>query len=237
MSNLFLLPTLLGESDPQDVLPASYLSNVLPLRTFVVEDIRSARRFLRKIGFTVPFEDVTFFILDEHTSTLDIPEEFSQKDIGLLSEAGLPCVADPGTKMVKWAQARGMRVVPVSGPSSIFLSLMASGLNGQQFVFHGYLPVHPIDRIKKIRYIENHSCKTGFTEIFIETPYRNKHLFTSLLKTCKENTSLCLARNITLQSEKIQTFSIGEWKKMTMEELPKENAIFLLQAQQEQHYR
>jgi 16S rRNA (cytidine1402-2'-O)-methyltransferase len=230
MPRLFLLPALLGdESRPEDVLPSNYKSVITPLRTFVVEDIRSARRFLRKAGFTAPFEEVTFYILNEHTSTLEIPAEAALNDIGLLSEAGLPCVADPGAKMVRWAVKRRMKIVPVSGPSSIFLALMASGLNGQHFTFHGYLPVHPLDRERRIRLIENHSAKTGATEIFIETPYRNKHLFASLLKVCKENTMLCLARNITLSSEKIETYPISTWKKMTVE-LPKQNAIFLLQA-------
>ncbi|MDR0763652.1 MAG: SAM-dependent methyltransferase [Bacteroidales bacterium] len=236
MSRLFLLPALLGdESKPEDVLPSNYKLIIAPLRTFVVEDIRSARRFLRKAGFTAPFEEVTFYVLDEHTSILEIPDEAALGDIGLLSEAGLPCVADPGTKMVQWALQRGMKIVPVTGPSSIFLALMASGLNGQNFCFHGYLPVHSLERERKIRSIENHSRTVGIsmgvcsTEIFIETPYRNKHLFASLLKVCKESTMLCLAQNITLPSEKIETYSISEWKKMTVE-LPKQNAIFLLQA-------
>ncbi|MDR0619299.1 MAG: SAM-dependent methyltransferase [Bacteroidales bacterium] len=237
MSRLFLLPALLGdESNPEDVLPANYKLIIAPLRTFVVENIRSARRFLRKAGFTAPFEDVAFHILDEHTSALDIPAEAASNDIGLLSEAGLPCIADPGTKMVQWALQHGMKIVPVSGPSSIFLALMASGLNGQNFCFHGYLPVNPSERERKIQSIENHSLSVakltgiGSAEIFIETPYRNKHLFASLLKVCKKNTMLCLAQNMTLPSEKIETYSTGKWKTMTVE-LPKQNAIFLLQAQ------
>jgi 16S rRNA (cytidine1402-2'-O)-methyltransferase len=237
MSRLFLLPALLGdESKPEDVLPSNYKLIIDPLRTFVVENIRSARRFLRKAGFTASFEEVTFYILDEHTSTLEIPAEAASSDIGLLSEAGLPCIADPGAKMVQWASQHGMTVVPVSGPSSIFLALMASGFNGQNFCFHGYLPVNPLNREHKIRSIENHSrlsvASTGIgsAEIFIETPYRNKHIFASLLKVCKENTMLCLARNITLPSEKIETHSIGKWREITVE-LPKQNAIFLLQAQ------
>jgi 16S rRNA (cytidine1402-2'-O)-methyltransferase len=237
MPRLFLLPTLLGnESTPEDVLPANYKSIIAPLRTFVVENIRSARRFLRKAGFTAPFEEVTFYILDEHTSVLDIPEKTASDDIGLLSEAGLPCIADPGAKMVQWALKQGMKIVPVAGPSSIFLALMASGLNGQNFCFHGYLPVNPLDRERKIQSIENHSLSiakstgTGSAEIFIETPYRNKHLFTSLLKVCKNNTMLCLAQSITLPSEKIETYSTGKWKTMGVE-LPKQNVIFLIQAQ------
>ncbi|MDR1739520.1 MAG: SAM-dependent methyltransferase [Bacteroidales bacterium] len=231
MPRLFLLPTLLGEeSNPQDILPSSYKAVIEDLRVFVVENIRSARRFLRKVGFTANFDtEVRFFVLDEHTSVLDLPFELAESDIGLLSEAGLPCIADPGAKMVRWAQQHGMRVVPVSGPSSIFLALMASGLNGQNFTFHGYLPVHPNDRVRKIRSIEQRSLQTGTAEIFIETPYRNKHLYASLLRVCREETLLCVARSITLPNEDIQTHSIAEWRKIRLE-LGKENVVFLIQA-------
>ncbi|MEG1499026.1 MAG: SAM-dependent methyltransferase [Bacteroidales bacterium] len=238
-SRLFLLPSSLGEMDPSWVLPVIYPEIIQPLRVFFVEETRTARRFLRRAGFKVPFEDVCFLEINEHTIETNL-EEFilnqglseewlSKQDIGLLSEAGLPCVADPGAKVVEWAHRKKIKVVPVSGPSSIFLALMASGFNGQNFCFHGYLPVKPEERLRKIKELENASLQRNQTQIFIETPYRNQHLLESILSCCKRETMLCIAKNITLAQEDIRSLSIEEWRK-NIPNLQKQNTVFLLMA-------
>lgn len=238
-ARLFLLPACLGDTPPEAVLPANYLSQVAPLRAFFVEDIRSARRFLRKVGFDAPFEEVSFVELNEHTKEdsiealldkqgIDIPS-FLQQDIGVLSEAGLPCVADPGAMAVEWAHRKGLQVVPLSGPSSLFMALMASGFNGQNFCFLGYLPAESRERRTRIAEIEAKARKTNQTQIFIETPYRSRQMLESLLETCRPDTRLCVACNITLPDEKILTRSIAQWQKTPMD-LNKKNTVFLISA-------
>lgn len=235
---LFLLPTCLGDTATGDVLPAAYLSRIENLRVFFVEDLRSARRFLRKLGFSTPFEEVLFIELNEHTrescleNVLDkagIDPALLNRDMGVLSEAGLPCVADPGAMAVEWAHRKGIRVVPLSGPSSIFMALMASGFNGQNFAFSGYLPVPPQERRNRIAELENRALKSGQTQIFIETPYRSQQMFLSLLESCRPQTQLCVACNITLPDEFIVTRSIADWKKAPAE-LQKKNTVFLISA-------
>lgn len=238
-ARLFLLPTCLGDTPVSAVLPADYLSRIAHLRAFFVEDLRSARRFLRKAGFTTPFEEVVFVELNEHTKEdsiesllqkLDIdPSDFSRQDIGVLSEAGLPCVADPGAMAVEWAHRNGLRVVPLSGPSSIFMALMASGFNGQNFCFRGYLPAETSERKARIGELESVARKTGQTQIFIETPYRSQQMFESLLATCRPDTRLCVACNITLPDELIVARSISQWQKNPAE-LNKKNTVFLISA-------
>ncbi len=239
MARLMLLPACLGDADPALVLPASYLVRMQHLRVFFVEDLRSARRFLRKIGYKVPFEEVLFVELNEHTKASCLEEVLRQQgvdeallleqDMGVLSEAGLPCVADPGAMAVDWAHRRGLSVVPFSGPSSLFMALMASGLNGQDFCFHGYLPTAPKDRIARIRELEAVSLKRKQTQLFIEAPYRSQAMFESLLEACRPSTRLCVASSITLEDEFIRTRNIAEWKKHPAM-VHKKNTVFLLLA-------
>lgn len=234
---LFLLPTCLGETEPGLVLPARYLSRIEHLRAFFVEDLRSARRFLRKIGYRTDFEEVLFIELNEHTRgrTLDTVlenqgiavSELLGRDMGVLSEAGLPCVADPGSLAVEWAHRNAIRVVPISGPSSIFLALMASGFNGQNFCFHGYLPASPKERAARLRELEFLAGKHSQTQIFIETPYRSQQMFQSILDNCRDETRLCVASEITTETEFIRTLSVSQWKKHPAG-INKKNTVFLI---------
>ncbi|MHC1773918.1 MAG: SAM-dependent methyltransferase [Lentimicrobium sp.] len=216
--SIFLIPSTLGDTQPEQVLPAYNIHLLHRLDVFIVEELRTARRFLRKCGYTKEFDNTTFHILNEHTPEHDILSFLEQAklgvDTGLLSEAGCPAVADPGSMVVKLAQELGIRVVPLSGPSSVIMALMASGFNGQNFTFHGYLPVKEPERIKSIREIERDTLKTGQTHIFIEAPYRNKHMIDSILTTCGNDTMLCIATNITLSDESVITAPVGRWKKM-----------------------
>ncbi|MCM1530811.1 MAG: SAM-dependent methyltransferase [Bacteroides sp.] len=239
MATLFLLPSCLGDTPVSAVLPADYLSRIEHLRAFFVEDLRSARRFLRKAGFNAPFGDVTFVELNEHTKESGIepllqkqlpdPASFSGQDIGVISEAGLPCVADPGAMAVEWAHRKGMKVVPLSGPSSLFMALMASGFNGQSFCFSGYLPVEPKDRQARLVELETRSRKTGQTQIFIETPYRSRQMLESILSACRPETRLCVACNITLPDELIVTRSVEQWRSKPAD-INKKNTVFLISA-------
>jgi 16S rRNA (cytidine1402-2'-O)-methyltransferase len=215
---LILVPVTLGNEKYVEVIPQGVLEKIKNLRFFVVEEIRTARRFLRLIDKTFPIDDTTFFVLNEHTSYNDIESylipAINGNDIGVMSEAGLPCIADPGATIVKLAHIKGIEVQPLTGPSSIIMALIASGLNGQNFTFNGYLPKEKSDRAKKIIELEKLS-KKGFSQIFMETPYRNQQLLETLLETCHSNTYLCIAIDITLDSEKIATKKISEWKNNT----------------------
>lgn len=228
---LYLIPADLGSDFIGHIWPAEHLSTIGHLRHFIVENERSARRFLRKAGFSVAFEEVSFFILDKHTKSEQTLRYLGPMrhglDVGLLSEAGVPCVADPGASIVAMAHNEGYRVMPLVGPSSLILALMASGFNGQQFAFHGYLPLHQNARTNKIRMIEQQSYKLRQTQIFMETPYRNNQLLAGLLKTCAPETLLCIACNLTLPDEYIKTCSIGDWKKK-IPDLHKRPGMFLL---------
>jgi 16S rRNA (cytidine1402-2'-O)-methyltransferase len=229
--SVFLIPSTLGETAPEKVLPSYNIELLQHLDVFIVEEIRTARRFLRKCGYLKDFEAVTFHILNEHTPENEVITFLEQArsgiDTGLLSEAGCPAVADPGSMVVKLAHELKIKVVPLSGPSSIIMSLMASGFNGQSFTFHGYLPVKEPERIKKIREIERDLLRTGQTHIFIEAPYRNKHMIDSILSSCGDETMLCIAANISLADESILTASVGQWKKMNPDP-GKKPAVFLL---------
>jgi 16S rRNA (cytidine1402-2'-O)-methyltransferase len=186
------------------------------LRYFIVEDIRSARRFLRLIDKEFPINDSVFFELNEHTGESDITNYlepiFNGSDIGVLSEAGLPGIADPGAGIIALAHRKRITVTPLSGPSSILLALISSGLNGQNFSFNGYLPVKPAERSAKLRELEKKAGE-GYTQIFMETPYRNQKMLESIITTCHSNTLLCIAADITLPSESIRTMRISEWKR------------------------
>lgn len=229
--NLYLIPTPLGESGFEAGLPAINHQILQRMDVFIVEELRTARRFLRKAGYSRDFETVTFYLLNEHTPDHEALSMLQKADtgqhIGLLSEAGLPCVADPGNIIVRQAHQRGIRVIPLTGPSSIMLSLMASGFNGQNFVFHGYLPVKPEDRVKSLRGLEAALLHDNQTQIFIETPYRNLQMLESIVKTCRPSVMLCIAVDLTLETEWIRSMSISEWKKQHPL-IHKRPAVFLL---------
>lgn len=230
---LYLIPTPLGGNAPAEVLPQDVLDRACSLRCFVVEELRTARRFLRKIDPSFPIDQCTFHELNEHTQTLDsrlllAPVEAGES-IGIMSEAGLPCIADPGAELVAAAQERNIRVVPLIGPSSIFSALMASGLCGQRFSFHGYLPREKDELLRKIRHMEGDSARDNAAQIFMDTPYRNNQLWELLLLSCQDDTRLCVAANITLENEYIVTKTVRNWKKSPRPDLHKQPALFILQ--------
>ncbi len=212
---LYLIPAPLGVADPRLVIPEGTIEKVRELHYFVVEELRSARRYLSSLGLQV--QTLEMGLLNEHT----IPEEMNPLldpmrkgfSMGLISEAGLPAVADPGAGLVALAHENGFQVVPLTGPSSLMLALMASGLNGQQFAFHGYLPVKPQMRDKKIRELERDSARDHQTQIFIETPYRNAALFRALVACCHPRTKLTIALNLTMPDAFTRTQTIEDWRK------------------------
>jgi 16S rRNA (cytidine1402-2'-O)-methyltransferase len=213
---LFLIPVTLGGKEYSYVIPDQVLKITRNLRFFIVEELRSARRYLRLIDRQFPLDESHFSILNEHTPDTDIelllePLQ-SGSDIGLLSEAGLPCLADPGAKIVSLAHKRKYTVIPLTGPSSIIMALISSGFNGQSFTFNGYLPVKPDKKILKIRELEKRA-REGYSQIFMETPYRNHKMLETLIGICNNETKLCIATDITLPSEWIKTMKISEWKK------------------------
>jgi len=232
MSSLYLIPTTLGESDTARVIPSDVSAIVKNIKYFIVENIRTARRYLRKMDPKLNIDELQFFELNQHTDGTviaeylrPIPEGF---DVGIISEAGCPGIADPGAEVVKLAHARQIRVIPLVGPSSILLSLMASGMNGQNFAFIGYIPVKPAERVKAIREIERRSGFEKQTQIFIEAPYRNTQLINDLINTLADQTRLCIACDITLETEYIKTLTVAQWKK-GVPDLNKRPAIFLIQ--------
>lgn len=228
---LFLVPVPIAGDDPCKALPASTIEVIKQLRVFIIENIRTARRFLRKVGYQGDFSDIIFHTLNEHSQADELSAMLTDvmqgSDAGLLSEAGVPCVADPGAILVAMAHSRHIKVVPLTGPSSILLALMASGFNGQCFAFHGYLPVKEDARTARIKELEMLAIRHDQTQIFIETPYRNLQLFASLLKTCKDSTMLCIASDLGSAEEKIISQPILWWKKHQAH-INKIPAVFLL---------
>ena len=215
-SKLYLIPTPLGEYPPSDVLPAPVLARVASLRLFFVEELRTARRFLSAAGWKGRIEELELLELNEHTSRETIEAyalRLGGQDAGLLSEAGLPAVADPGALLVELAHQKGVEVVPMVGPSSLMLALMASGLNGQCFAFTGYLPVKTPARREAIVSLERSSARLHQSQIIIETPYRNDALLADLLAVCRPATRLCIAADITCPGEFIRTQTIESWSK------------------------
>ncbi len=233
MANLYLIPTLLGDTTVDKVLPREIAGVVRNLRHFVVEDIRTARRHLKKIVPEIVIDDLDFKELNEHSRMAGLEmllDPIRQGfDVGLLSEAGCPGVADPGADLVKIAHEKGIKVLPLVGPSSILLSLMASGMSGQNFTFVGYLPVKPADRASALRNLEKNSGRNNQTQIFIETPYRNNHLIEDILAVCNDHTRLCIAVDLTMESEFVVTKTIAAWRK-SAPDIDKRPAIFLLSA-------
>lgn len=228
---LYLIPTLLGDSEPQTVLSGKVFNVIPDISHFIVENLRNARRFLVKTGVAKPVDQISFSILNKHTPRNETEDlilpALKGYDIGLLSEAGIPCVADPGAEIVMTAHRKGITVSPLTGPSSITLALMSSGLNGQEFAFNGYLPVKKGERKEAIKVLEKRLENTGQTQIFMETPYRNRQMMAELLGTCKDDTYLCVACDLTLPSEFTATKTISHWKKK-IPELNKRPAIFII---------
>ena len=213
---LYLIPTPLGDNDPAEVLPGSVMEKACSLRVFVVEETRTARRFLSRYGLKGRIGELEFHELNEHSSAADIEALGalfdSGEDVGLLSEAGLPAVADPGAELVALCHRRGIEVVPLVGPSSLMLALMASGLNGQSFAFCGYVPAKTEERRFALKALEKQSAAARRSQIIIETPYRNDSLLADMLQTLAPRTRLCIAADITLPSQYIRTDSIAGWR-------------------------
>lgn len=229
---LYLIPTTLGDFETAGkVLPDYNHVITHQLTNFIVENVRTARRFLKKIAHPVPIDEMNFFELGKHTPVEQITSYLnplkSGISVGLLSEAGTPCIADPGSVIVIMAHELHTEVVPLIGPNSIILALMASGFNGQQFTFHGYLPVHKKDLSRKLKDLDMAARKNDQTQIFIETPYRNLQMFEMICNTCNPNTLLCIASDLTLPSQMIKTKSIRQWKKEKVD-LHKRPTVFLI---------
>jgi 16S rRNA (cytidine1402-2'-O)-methyltransferase len=229
---LYLIPTTLGENEPLEVMPYSVRKMVELIDYYIVENEKSARRFIKKITPKKSQPSLVLMKLDKYADELETRTYLDACEqgisVGLLSEAGVPAVADPGATIVKLAHEKGIQVVPLVGPSSILLALMASGMNGQNFAFNGYLPIDKVDRKKAIKELERLSKDRNQSQIFIETPYRNEKMFSDLKSTLTPQTRLCIAADITLPDEYIKTYTIAEWKKQ-QPDLHKRPAIFIIQ--------
>ena len=231
MAALYLIPVTLGETPLNQVLPAYNTEVILAIRHFIVEDVRSARRFLKKVNREIDIDTLTFYPLNKHIS----PEAISGylkpleqgASMGVISEAGCPAVADPGAEVVAMAQRKGLEVVPLVGPSSIILSIMASGFNGQSFAFNGYLPIEQNERVKRLKVLEQRAYNEHQTQLFIETPYRNNKMVEEILQTCRPGTRLCIAANLTCEDAYVRTHTIKEGQGH-VPDLSKRPCIFLL---------
>ena len=226
-----MIPSPLGDNNPNEGIPQPVLDLACTLSIFVVEEIRTARRYLSKAGLKGKIETLQFYELNEHTQQSQIESYVNilkaGNDVGLISEAGLPAVADPGAQLVSLAHNNGIEVIPFVGPSSLMLALMASGLNGQCFAFTGYLPVKSDERKAKIKLIEKVSSQLKQSQIIIETPYRNDQLFADLLSVCSMNTKICVAADITLPTQTIITKSVAGWKKAPIK-IGKRPCVFIM---------
>ncbi len=230
---LILFPVPIGADELATSLPEGNLVLLASCHTFIVEELRSARRFLKKAGYPHPIDETQFFELNEHTSHEEIGNYLDAiergENIGLLSEAGLPCVADPGAMITRVAQRRGIEVVPLVGPSSLMLALMASGFNGQSFAFNGYLPVDKSKRAAAIRHLEERLHREHQTQIFIEAPYRNNQMLEALSTVLQPNTMICVACDLTLPTQYIRSLSAAKWQKEREKvNLHKRNTVFLI---------
>jgi 16S rRNA (cytidine1402-2'-O)-methyltransferase len=227
-----MLPCPISEGNPYDVLPEGNRGVMAGIDYFIVENVRTARRFLSAAKIGRPIEELEFAECSEHTTEMEIvpllKPVLEGRDCGIISEAGLPGVADPGADVVAAAQRMGIEVVPLVGPSSILMALMASGQNGQSFAFNGYLPVQDADRAKRIKQLESRAWSEGQTQLFIETPYRNRKMFDTLCANLRPDTRMCIAAGITTPDEWIHTKTIREWKQTSLPDLGKIPAIFLI---------
>lgn len=231
MAKLFLIPTTLGDTSIERVLPPDLMQIISSIPIFIVENLRTARRFLKKVNPMIVIDDLTFFELNQHTDKNEISRFLEPNrhgfDIGIISEAGCPGIADPGAEVVKIAHIRNIQVVPLVGPSSILLALMASGMSGQNFAFNGYLPIRNPEKSLQIKLLEKRMITEGQTQIFIETPYRNVQLLDELLKNCDPATMLCIAVDITLDTEFILSKPVSYWK-TNIPDIQKRPAIFMI---------
>jgi 16S rRNA (cytidine1402-2'-O)-methyltransferase len=232
LGTLYLIPCTLGDTPADQVLPQHVIDVARTISHFVVEQPKTARQFLSSLKPDQPIQAMHFATLNEHSSAKDITGLLAPllagHDVGIISEAGCPGIADPGAELVQLAHRKGIRVIPLVGPSSILLALMASGLNGQRFAFHGYLPIAEAERTKAIEKLESDSVKFKQTQLFIETPYRNDKMYGALLAHCRPQTQLCVATDITLPGEKIRTHTIAQWKAQPIPQLNKHPSLFLL---------
>ncbi len=230
-ATLYLIPVTLGETPPNQVIPLYNTEIISGISFFIVENIRTARRFLKSVLPDIDIDTLTFFTLNKHTSPNEVATFLQPlaegKNVGIISEAGCPAIADPGADVVAIAQIRNYKVVPLVGPSSILLALMASGFNGQSFTFHGYLPIDSNERNKMFKILEQRILSNNQTQIFIETPFRNHKMLEDIIQNCHPQTKLCIAADITCQSEFIKTKTVQEWKKQ-LPDLNKRPCIFLL---------
>ncbi len=228
---LYLIPNLLGDTPVEQVLPPYNHEIIMGIRHFIVEDVRTARRFLKLVDRSIDIDQLTFYTLNKHTN----PEEVASmlrpleegSSMGVISEAGCPAVADPGADVVAIAQRKGLQVIPLVGPSSIILAVMGSGFNGQSFAFNGYLPIEPEERIKVLKKLEQRAYTENQTQLFIETPYRNAKMMADILKACRPQTHLCIAAGLTTKDEYIRTRTVKEWNGK-LPQLEKTPCIFLI---------
>lgn len=229
---MYLLPVTLGDTEIDNVLPSYNREIIRQIKFFIVENVRSARRFLKKVDRDINIDELTFYLMDKHTDAAKMASYLKPLEegnaMGVISEAGCPAVADPGADVVAVAQRKNLRVIPMVGPSSIIMSVMGSGFNGQSFAFNGYLPIEPAERTKRIKQLETRAYTEDQTQLFIETPYRNHKMLEELLRTCKPSTRLCIASGITCAEEYIHTHTIAEWKKIKLHDLSKIPTIFLI---------
>jgi len=233
-SALYLIPCTLGDNKSIDKVIPSYNKEIIKrLKIFFVEDLRTARRFLKSVEKTIDIDSLEFFEINEHTSPKEVDEFIiplmNGEDAGIISEAGLPCVADPGQLVVELAHQLNIKVVPLVGPSSILLALMASGFNGQNFTFNGYLPIDKRQRAEKLKQLENRVFKENSTQIFMEAPYRNMQMLETITQNLKPKSMLCIAVDISLETEEIISLPVGDWKKRKTS-FHKRPAIFILGA-------
>ncbi|HXH99243.1 MAG TPA: SAM-dependent methyltransferase [Sphingobacteriaceae bacterium] len=229
---LFLIPVPLAENASAKTFTPFLIQTINNIKEYIVENEKTSRRFLKEAGLTIPQSELIIHDYGKHSRDKSITNSFFNSltqgnDVGLMSEAGCPGIADPGAEIVAMAHIRGIRVVPLVGPSSILLALMASGFNGQSFTFHGYLPIDKIDRAKRLKELEAAAERFDQTQIFIETPFRNNPIIEEILRSCKPQTRLCIACNLTAEEEFVKTKTILEWKKQ-IPDLHKKPAIFLL---------
>lgn len=229
---LYLIPNTLGSGETAHIIPAEVAQIAVKLRHFIVEDLRTARRYLRILDRQMDIDNSQFLLLNKHTTPGQMSEFMrplkAGHDVGIISEAGCPGVADPGADVVKMAHEAGIQVVPLVGPSSIILAMMASGMNGQSFAFNGYIPIKKDERLKTIRHLENRSRNEKQSQIFIETPFRNNYLAEDIISACSPSTRLCIACNLTLTDEYVVTKSIQQWKGK-LPDLSKKPTIFIIQ--------
>jgi len=228
---LYLIPNLLGETPVDQVLPPYNRDIILGIRHFIVEDVRTVRRFLKLVDRSIDIDQLTFYTLNKHTNPEDVSSMLKPLEegspMGVISEAGCPAVADPGADVVAIAQRKGLQVIPLVGPSSIILAVMGSGFNGQSFAFNGYLPIEPDERIKTLKRLEQRAYTENQTQLFIETPYRNAKMMADILKACRPQTHLCIAAGLTTKDEYIRTHTVREWNGH-LPQLEKIPCIFLI---------